>query len=178
MVDDQGVGDDRIDRTVGVARLRLAHAVADHLAARTSLPRHSREVALDSTIRSVSARRTLSPVSAEHVGVVGAGNAIGHLWSSRTVAGRGLASGGSGDGASEAPHHLLIEPEHDPVAPVRDERHVRVWPGSKRTRYRRGCRGACRAPSPGRRKAPDLSRRNDSASRPAPDGRRNWRRRW
>src|SRR5690606_2059537 len=33
VVDDEGVGDDGVDGALGAARLRLAHAVADHLAA-------------------------------------------------------------------------------------------------------------------------------------------------
>jgi hypothetical protein len=33
MVEDEGVGDHRVDRAFGARRLRLAHAVADHLAA-------------------------------------------------------------------------------------------------------------------------------------------------
>jgi hypothetical protein len=48
MVEDDGVGDDRIDRAIGPAHLALPHAVADHLAAaKLDLLAIDRAVALD-----------------------------------------------------------------------------------------------------------------------------------
>ena len=48
MVEDHGVGDDRVDRPLGAARLALAHAVADHFAAaELDLLAIDRAVALD-----------------------------------------------------------------------------------------------------------------------------------
>jgi hypothetical protein len=63
VVDDQRVGDDGVHRALGPRALGLAHAVADHLAAaELHLLAVGREVALDLDERSVSARRTRSPV--------------------------------------------------------------------------------------------------------------------
>ena len=75
MVEDDGVGDDRVDRAACVRRLRLAHAVADHLAAaELHLLAVSGEVLLDLDDElGVGEAHPVAGRGAEHLGVVGAG---------------------------------------------------------------------------------------------------------
>ena len=75
MVEDNGVGDDGIDRAAGARGLRLAHAVADHLAAaELHLLAVSGEILLDLDHElGVGEPDTVARSRAEHIGVGGSG---------------------------------------------------------------------------------------------------------
>ena len=79
VVDDQRVGDDGVDRAFGLGRLRLAHAVADHLAAaELHFLAVGGEVAFDFHEQvGVGQAHAVAGGGAEHVGIGGAGEA-GH----------------------------------------------------------------------------------------------------
>ncbi len=80
VVDDQRVGDDGVDGAVGAGGLRLAHAVADHLAAaELHLLAVGGEVLLhlDDEV-GVGEAHLVAGGGPEHVGVGGAGDAGGH----------------------------------------------------------------------------------------------------
>ena len=90
VIEDEGVGDDRIDGAVGVRRLRLPHAVADDLAAaELHLLAVDREVALDldHEVR-VGKAQLVADGRPEHVGIRGAGEAEGHGGEPQAVQGR------------------------------------------------------------------------------------------
>ena len=89
MVEDDGVGDDRVDRAARVGGLRLAHAVADHLAAaELHLFAVSREVLLDFDDElGVGKADAVAGGGTKHLGVVGAGQGGG---------GERVAGGGHG----------------------------------------------------------------------------------
>ena len=74
MVEDDGVGDDRVDGAARVRGLRLAHAVADHLAAaELHLLAVSGEVLLDLDDElGVGEAHPVAGRGTEHLGVVGA----------------------------------------------------------------------------------------------------------
>ena len=80
VVDDQRVGDDGIDGAVGAGHLALAHAVADHLAAAEfHLLTVGGEVLLDLDDQiGIGEADLVARGRAEHLGVGGAGNAVGH----------------------------------------------------------------------------------------------------
>ena len=80
VVDDQRVGDDRIDGALAARELRLAHAVADDLAAaELHLLAVGGEVLLhlDDQV-GVGEAHLVAGGRAEHLGIGGAGNAVGH----------------------------------------------------------------------------------------------------
>ena len=160
MVENQRIGDDGVDRALPVGDLRLAHAVADHLAAAEfHLLAVDGEILLhlDDEI-GVGEPHAVAGGRAEHVGIDVAADLGRH------------------DEASEFAHDVLAEAVDDALAGERDERDRRAsGPARSAPRCRRRCRAACRAPSCGRISAPDWSRRNDSASRPGSAGRRYWR---
>ena len=80
VVDDQRVGDDRVDGALGARRLRLAHAVADHLAAaELHLFAVDGEIAFDLDDEfGVGQPHLVAGRRAVHVGIGGAGDAGGH----------------------------------------------------------------------------------------------------
>ena len=84
VVDDQRVGDDGVDGAVGAGHLALAHAVADHLAAaELHLLAVGGEVLLDLDDEiGIGEADLVAGGRPEHLGVGGAGNAVGHLASS------------------------------------------------------------------------------------------------
>ena len=89
MIDDQRVGDHRVDRALGLRGLRLAHAVADHLAAaELHLLAVGGEVAfhLDDQV-GVGEAHPVAGGRAEHVGIGAAGDA-GHQSSAPMTAPR------------------------------------------------------------------------------------------
>ena len=79
VIDDQRVGDHGVDRALGLASLRLAHAVADHLAAaELHLLAVDGEVALDLDDQlGVGQAHAVAGGGAEHVGIGASGDA-GH----------------------------------------------------------------------------------------------------
>ena len=83
VVDDQRIGDDGVDRTLGASCLRLAHAIADHLAA-TEL----HLLAIDGEIAlyldeqfGVGEANLVARRRAIHVSIGGTGDAGGHFGS-------------------------------------------------------------------------------------------------
>ena len=80
MVDDEGVGDDRIDGPFAAGALALAHAVADHLAAaELHLLAIGGEVLLDLDDEvGVGEADLVADGRPEHLGIGGAGNLVGH----------------------------------------------------------------------------------------------------
>ncbi len=99
MIHDQRIGDDGVDRALGPRALRLAHAVADHLAAtefhlfavdggvRPGAPVHGgpdvqgRQVAFDLDDQvGIGQTHPVAGGGAIHVGIGGTGNAAGHRW--------------------------------------------------------------------------------------------------
>ncbi len=80
VIDDQRIGDDRVDGALGARDLALAHAVADHLAAaELHLLAIGGEVALDLDDQvGVGEAHLVAGGRAEHLGIGGAGNAGGH----------------------------------------------------------------------------------------------------
>jgi hypothetical protein len=79
-IDDQRVGNDRINRTFGPAALGLAHAIADHLAAaKLHLLAVGREVLLDLDDQiGVGKPHTIPGGWPEHAGIGVARDTIGH----------------------------------------------------------------------------------------------------
>ncbi len=80
MIDDQRIRDDGVDRAGRVGVLALSHTVADHLAAaELHLLAVGREVALhaDMQIR-IREAHEIADGGAEHIGIGGAGDAVGH----------------------------------------------------------------------------------------------------
>ena len=75
MVEDERVGDDGVDGAAGVGRLRLSHAVADHLAAaELHLLAVGGEILLDLDDEfGVGEADPVAGRGAEHLGVMGAG---------------------------------------------------------------------------------------------------------
>ena len=83
VVEDQRIGDDGIDRAAPVGDLRLAHAVADHLAAaELHLLAIGREILLhlDDEIR-VGKAHAIADGGPEHISIGAAVDAEGHGWS-------------------------------------------------------------------------------------------------
>ena len=80
MIEDEGVGDDRVDGTLLAADLALAHAVADHLAAAEfDLLAVDRAVLLDLDEElGIGKPHLVAHRGAEHVGIAGARNPLGH----------------------------------------------------------------------------------------------------
>ena len=80
MVDDQRIGDDGVDGALGARDLALAHAVADHLAAaELHLLAVDGEVLLDLDDQlGVGEADPVADGRPEHLGIGGAGNAVGH----------------------------------------------------------------------------------------------------
>ena len=101
VIEDEGVGDDRVDGAVGVRRLRLPHAVADDLAAaELHLLAIGGEVALDLDHEvGVGKAQLVAGGRPEHVGIRRAREAEGH--------GGPLGDGAAGVGS----RGILIEGE-------------------------------------------------------------------
>ncbi len=80
VIDDQRIGDDGIDGAIGARHLRLAHAVADHLAAaELHLFAVDGEVALHfDEQRRIGEPHLVAGRGAEHVGIGGARKTSGH----------------------------------------------------------------------------------------------------
>ena len=81
MVEDQGIGDDGVDRAGGTAPLALAHAVADHFAAaELHLLAIDREIALhlDEEL-GIGQADAVAGGGPEHIGIGAPGDAGGHL---------------------------------------------------------------------------------------------------
>src|SRR5690606_35961343 len=117
VIDDDGVGDDRVHRAFTVGSLPLAHAVADHLAAaELDLLAIEGGVALDLDDQvGVGQSHAVADRGPEHVGVGGSGNAIGH---------QALPSSG--------PITSPRTPMSTRAPAIGTKCAPRVWPGSKR----------------------------------------------
>ena len=98
VIEDDGVGDDGVDGAAGARRLRLPHAVADHLAAaELHLFAVSGEILLDLDDElGVGEAQPVAGRGAEHLGVMRAGEG-----------GRGEGVAGGGHGVSETSRHGL-----------------------------------------------------------------------
>ena len=105
MVEDDGVGDDRVDRALGARALRLPHPVADHLAAaELHLLAVDRAVFLDLDDEfGVGEAQPVADGRPEHRRIAGARERIGHRLQ-RTVDGAGKADDAARPGIGDKPH--------------------------------------------------------------------------
>ena len=150
MVEDERVGYDRIRGAAGAARLRLAHAVADDLAAaELDLLAVNRPVGLDLDDEfGVGEAHAVADRRAEHVGVRGASD------------GRGRGPGGSGGGRGgrvQRPHRRRVEADDAALA---GERHEADLAGLARFETDGGPGGDVEAPA-ARGGAVEIERRVD-----------------
>ena len=154
VVEDQRVGDDRIDRAALVGDLALSHAVADHLAAaELHFLAIGREVFfhLDDDV-GIGQANPVARCGAEHARISVALDSRAHV---RTFPSR------------------LCETRRSRAFPrPRTSVTSRPCPGSKRTAVPGRISSRCLSPSPGRIQRLDWFRRNGNASPPEWAGRR------
>ena len=164
VVEDHGAGDDEVGRALGAGRRRLAHRLADDLAA----AEHGLVAA------GAAVLGDLDPAGRCRRG------GCGRRWSARTAPGSGRAAIDHAvtPASSSGPATSPAQAGDDAVGRRTARGRPRVaMPGSKRTDVPAGdVEAHARGPRPGRTTAPGWPRRSGSASRPGSAGRRRSRR--